>query len=71
MVKNRDIQNNVKRPKQGSITEKVWCIADAISKQHRRPATKEEVLNKSSEEGINIITAGNQYGKWCKYNGLS
>ena len=63
-------QNNVTRPNQGTNTGTVWEIADALSKETGKPATRKDVLDKAVDKGINVSTAATQYGQWRKFNGL-
>jgi hypothetical protein len=63
-------QNGVTRPNQGTNTGAVWEIADALSKDSGKPATRKDVLDKAVDKGINVSTAATQYGQWRKFNGL-
>lgn len=63
-------QNDVVRPKAGTGTGKVWDIADQLSAQNGSPAGRKEVLDATTEAGINVSTAATQYGKWRKFHGL-
>lgn len=66
----RDRKNGVTRPSAGS-TAKVWTIADEISATNKAPAKRKEVLTKALEQGVNPATAATQFGRWCRYHGLS
>ena len=55
------------RPGEGTITGKVWEIADKIQEQTGR-AEREDVIKACMEEGININTASTQYSYWRKAN---
>lgn len=63
-------QNGVTRPNQGTNTGTVWEIADTLSKETGKPATRKDVLDKAVDKGINVSTAATQYGQWRKFNGL-
>jgi len=62
--------NGVTRPKDGSITGRVWKIADEISAATKAPAERKDVMDACKAENINGATAATQYGKWRKFNGL-
>lgn len=69
----RVVQNDVTRPKDGSATGTVWEIADALSKQHKRPATRAEVFEANAARGNNAIneaTVATQYQRWRVFNGV-
>ena len=55
------------RPGEGTITGKVWNIADKIQEQTGR-AEREAVIKACMEVGININTASTQYSYWRKAN---
>ena len=57
----RDIQNDVTRPKSDSKTGRIWAIADEISKSKKAPATRAEVMEKAVAEDINEATVATQY----------
>lgn len=65
----KDEQNGVSRPSSGS-TLRVWEIADQISAEQKRPATRTEVTEVGSKEGLVLGTIHTQFGRWRKYNGL-
>lgn len=71
----RDTKNGITRPGEGTITGRVWGIADAISATanedgSKSPAMRAPVLNAAVAEKINESTAATQYGKWRKFHGL-
>ena len=66
----RIIQNDVTRPKADSQTGKVWSIADELSKQLKRPATRAEVMEKATADDINEATVATQYQRWRVFNGV-
>lgn len=54
-----------KRPREASITRRVWDIADELSTP-LGPAERQRVVAKALEQGINPNTAHTQYGHWKK-----
>ncbi len=52
------------RPAAGSLTGRVWDIADTISRTEGRPATKAEVLHVYLAEGGNAATCRTQFSRW-------
>jgi hypothetical protein len=55
------------RPGEGTITGKVWEIADTIQEQTGK-AEREDVIKACMDVGININTASTQYSYWRKAN---
>jgi hypothetical protein len=55
------------RPRTGTITGRVWEIADQIQKQAGK-AEREAVIKACMSEGININTASTQFSYWRKAN---
>ena len=51
------------RPGRGTITGKVWEIADRLERE-TGGATRETVVRACISEGININTANTQYSHW-------
>lgn len=66
----RITQNDVTRPKDGSVTGKVWDIADAISKKKGEPATRAEVMEQATAADINEATAATQFQRWRTFFGI-
>lgn len=66
-------QNGIKRPESGSITGKLWDIADDISASVKRPATRKEVVDRYMAEvpNANQATANTQYARWVTFHGAS
>jgi colicin import membrane protein len=66
-------QNGIKRPDSGSVTGKLWDIADRISETKGAPATRKEVTGAYMTEvtGANIATANTQYARWVAFHGVS
>lgn len=55
------------RPRDGTITGRVWAITDHI-KQQAGTVNREDVIKACIQEGININTASTQYSHWRKAN---
>lgn len=66
-------QNGIKRPDSGSVTGKLWDIADRISESKGAPATRKEVTGAYMTEvaGANIATANTQYARWVAFHGVA
>lgn len=60
----KDQQNGITRPKEGTITRKVWDAADKTQDR----AKVFEICRKAK---INDATIATQYGKWRAYNGIT
>lgn len=63
-------QNGVSRPSSGTQTGKVWDIADKISSENNRPATRAEVTAAGTTAGINASTITTQFGQWRRFYGI-
>lgn len=63
-------QNGVKRPKKDSIGEKVWGLADQISKANKQPVALEELLAEGTKAGLKPANIKTQYKNWAKFFGL-
>ena len=55
-----------RRPSHGTLTSRVWEIADQISHQAGRRATSKEVIDAFVREGGNANTAATQFQAWKK-----
>lgn len=55
------------RPRDGTITGKIWEIADRV-KQQSGSADREAVIKACIQENININTASTQFSYWKKAN---
>lgn len=66
-------QNGIKRPDAGSITGKLWDIADEISNAKNAPASRKEVVDRYLAEvpNANQATANTQYARWVTFHGVS
>lgn len=66
-------QNGIKRPDAGSVTGKLWDIADEESAKLGAPAPRKAVVDRYMKEqpGANNATANTQYARWVTYNGAS
>lgn len=63
-------QNDVTRPTAGTITGRVWELADALHEALGRPPSRREVMAKGATEGINEATLSTQYGHWRRFHGI-
>lgn len=54
------------RPKPGTKTGRVWDIADLVSRETGRKATRQEVVERVVASGGNEGTASTQYHEWQK-----
>lgn len=63
--------NGVTRPKAGTTCGRIWEMADKLSATINAPADRASILTQAEIEGINAATAATQYGKWCKFYGIS
>lgn len=63
-------QNGVRRPEPGTLTGKLWDIADEISAQLKRPAPRGAVIEKylATVPGANKATAATQYSRWVVFH---
>lgn len=55
-----------RRPSHGTMTSRVWEIADQLSRQSARRASSKEVIDAYVREGGNANTAATQYQAWKK-----
>jgi len=53
------------RPKPGTITGRVWSIADQLASESGAP-TRDAVVASALSQGINVNTASTQYSHWKK-----
>lgn len=63
-------QNGVRRPAAGGKTRVPWDIADRVSAEVRRPATRKEVVDAAIAAGCNPSMAQSQYARWRKFHGI-
>jgi len=54
------------RPKPGSVARRVWDIAEDITAELGRRATRQEVVRVAARMGINPSTASARYGRWAR-----
>lgn len=64
-------QNGVTQPSAGTASAAIWGFADTQSAAAGAPAKRGEVLAACKAVGINEATAATQFGRWCKFNGVS
>ena len=55
------------RPRPGTITGRVWEVADRILKE-TKSVSREAVIRECMQQGININTASTQFSYWRKAN---
>ena len=55
------------RPRPGTRTERVWEIADEITREQGRRAERHEVIDRYAAENGNRNTASTQYQYWKKH----
>src|SRR5260370_11445023 len=63
-------QNGVTRPRAGTITGRVWEIADEVSKAFGNHDVRKEVIAKGLAAGINAATLQTQISEWRRFQGL-
>jgi hypothetical protein len=66
-TKEPSISKPAKRPKEGSMTGKVWAVADALHTETGTIPDRKAVIAACEAEGVNPSTASTQYGKWKKH----
>lgn len=62
-------QNDVRRPKAGTTTGKVWGIFDELSAKSGAPAAIGDALKAAT--GIPEATVRTQYARWRKFHGIT
>lgn len=62
------MQSTPRRPASGTVTGRVWDIADEITRATGRPATRAAVVKQAQAEGGNYNTASTQYHHWRLHN---
>lgn len=69
----REKQNNITRPIAGTLTGKLWDIADQVSAELKAPAPRKTVIDRYMKEvpGANRATANTQYARWVVYWGVA
>jgi hypothetical protein len=58
------LPSGIKRPKDGTVTGKVWKICDRVYTVNNRIPNKEAIVLLCEKEGINSSTAATQFSKW-------
>ena len=61
-MKNRPVK--YPRPRAGTRTGRVWEVADEITRDSGRPASRREVVERIAAENGNPATANTQYQHW-------
>lgn len=55
------------RPRSGTLTGRVWDIADEVTREKGRRAERREVIERYAAESGNRNTAGTQFQYWKKH----
>lgn len=65
-------QNGIKRPDPGTVTGRLWDIADEESTKLNAPAPRKTVVDRYMKEqpNANQATANTQYARWSTYHGV-
>lgn len=64
-------KNGITRPKDGTKTGRIWQVADELSAKNKASAKRGDVMAICEGEGLNKATIATQYGRWCKFNGIT
>lgn len=64
-------QNGVTRPSADTKTGRVWELADSMSAAKGEPVDRAALLEATTAAGINAATASTQFGRWCKFYGMT
>lgn len=64
------VQNDVRKPKPGTLTGKVWEIAEQVSEEMGTTATIARVLEAGRAQDLNDATIKTQYARWRKFHGI-
>ena len=64
----RETANGQTRPKEGTVTGRIWAIADDLSQKKGEAANRKEVIEACNADGINVRTTATQFGRWCRFN---
>lgn len=65
--RSHEIPSGYPRPRAGTITGRVWQIADEIQEKYGR-VDRETVIKACIKAGINVNTASTQFSYWRKAN---
>ena len=63
-------QNGITRPRDGTLTCRVWEICDSLSASTKESAKRADVMKQGEAEGLNSSTVATQFGRWRKFHGL-
>src|SRR5260370_4550284 len=63
-------QNGVTRPRAGTITGRVWEIADEVSKAFGNHDVRKDVIARGLAAGINAATLQTQISEWRRFHGF-
>lgn len=62
--------NDVTRPADGTVTGKIWALADELSKASGTVATIAAIKGHVTMAGVNDHTIKTQYARWRAFNGV-
>jgi bifunctional DNA-binding transcriptional regulator/antitoxin component of YhaV-PrlF toxin-antitoxin module len=60
------VSSPVRRPSRGTKTERIWAIAEEITRRTGRKAARSAVVKQATAEGYNAGTASTQYNEWSR-----
>jgi hypothetical protein len=63
-------RNGYRRPGDETKIGKIWRIADALTKEKKRPACRADVLVEADRKGLNPRMTSTQYGRWKLFSGF-
>jgi hypothetical protein len=64
-------KNGVTMPSPGTRTRRIWDVSEQLSKQTGATAERGKVMEICLAEGLNKATVATQYGRWCKFHGIT
>lgn len=64
----RDRRNGVLRPAEGSVSAKIWALADAFVGEHGREPKPGDLKDQAQAAGINLTSLGLGMGYRRKFN---
>lgn len=64
----RDRRNGVLRPAEGSVSAKIWALADAFVAEHGREPKPGDLRETAMAQGINLTSLGLGMGYRRKFN---
>lgn len=64
------MQNDVRRPKPGTLCGQLWQIYDTMSGEKGSPVAIGDAMDVAQSKGFNDATIRTQYARWRKYYGI-